>query len=73
MISSLAHNLEKVCKLCESSYNVSGTMLAGFNGQLFHIFGIKLVCFVVAMSDVVHNVEAIHGLCKLPTASGNLF
>ena len=27
------------------------------------IFFIKLFCFVVAMSDLVHDVEAIHGLC----------
>ena len=37
--------------------------------KIFHIFETK----VVAMSDLVHNVEAIHDLCKLLTASGNLF
>ena len=30
----------------------------------FHdIFLIRLFCFVVAMSDLVQNVEDIHGLC----------
>ena len=29
--------------------------------------------FVVAIYDLVHDVEAIHGLCKLQTASGNNF
>ena len=29
--------------------------------------------FVVAIFDLVHDVEAIRGLCKLLTASGNLF
>ena len=40
---------------------------------IFCIFEIKLFCFVVAMSDLVHNVEAINSLCKKLTASGNLF
>ena len=31
--------------------------------NFFPIFEIKLFCFVVAMSDLVHNVDAIHGLC----------
>ena len=35
----------------------------GFSGQLFHIFEIKLFCLVVVMSDLVHDVEAIHGQC----------
>ena len=50
-----------------------GTMSAGFNGQYFRIFEIKLLCFVVAISDLVQDVEAIHGLCSLLTASRNLF
>ena len=39
-----------------------GTTLAGFSGQFFHIFEIKLFCFVVAMNDVVQDVEAIHSV-----------
>ena len=27
------------------------------------LFENKLFCFVFAMSDLMHNVEAIHGLC----------
>ena len=34
-----------------------------FSGQIFHIFKIKLCCFVVSMSDQVHGVEVIHSLC----------
>ena len=30
-------------------------------------------CFVFAIVDLVHDVEAIHGLCLLPTAPGNLY
>ena len=31
--------------------------------NFFCIFEIKLFCFIVAMSDLVYNVETIHGLC----------
>ena len=31
--------------------------------KLFRIFEIKLLCFVVAMSDLVHDVDAMHDLC----------
>ena len=44
-----------------------------FSGQLFRITEINHFCFVVAMSDLVHDVETIHCLCYLLTASGNLF
>ena len=32
-----------------------------------------VVCFVVAICDVVHNVETIFHLSYVLTASGNLF
>ena len=32
-------------------------------GPLVCIFEKKSFCFPVAMSDLVHNVEAIYGLC----------
>ena len=36
----------------------------GFSAQFFRIFEIYFFfCFFVAMSDLVHDVEAIHGLC----------
>ena len=35
----------------------------------FCIFEIKFFCFVVAVSDLAHDVEALHGLCYLLTAS----
>ena len=48
-------------------------MRKGYNvGHLFRIFE-KYGCFVVAMSDLVHDVETMHGLCKFQTASVNLF
>ena len=33
-----------------------------FSGQIFLIFEIDLFCFVVAISDLVHNVEVVHGI-----------
>ena len=34
---------------------------------------VVICCFVIAMSDLVHDVEGKHGLCLLLTASGKLF
>ena len=31
--------------------------------NFFRVFEIIFVCFVVPISDLVHNVEVIHGLC----------
>ena len=39
----------------------------------FPIFEIISFCFVGAIFDLVHDVETIHGLSNLLTASGNLF
>ena len=33
---------------------------------------IKFVCVQVAICDLVHDVETVHGLCVMLTASGNL-
>ena len=41
--------------------------------NFFRFFLIIIFCFVVAKFDLLHDVEAIRGLCKLQTASGNLF
>ena len=41
--------------------------------SLIFIFQIQSVCFVAAIYDLVHDVEAIFHLSNLPTASGNLF
>ena len=38
----------------------------------FHIFEIVFICFVVAICDLLHDVEPINGLSWLLTASGNL-
>ena len=39
----------------------------------FFEFSIKCVWFVVAIFDIVHDVETMHGLCQLLIASENLF
>ena len=44
-----------------------------FKWSFFRIFEINIFCFVVAIFDLVHNVEAIRGMCDLLTSSGNLF
>ena len=43
--------------------HLQGAQYDGFSGQFFHIFEIKLFYFVLGMSDLVHDVETIHGLC----------
>ena len=45
----------------------------GFSGQFFLFFKLFFFfCFVVAICDLVNDVEAIHDLCSLQTASENL-
>ena len=41
--------------------------------SLIFLFQIQFACFVAAIFDLVHDVETILHLSKLPTASGNLF
>ena len=41
--------------------------------SFFRIFEYFICCFVVAMFDLVHDVEAINGICQLLTVSENLF
>ena len=41
--------------------------------NFFCIFEIKFVGFVVAIYDLGHDIKAIHCLCSLVTAAGNLF
>ena len=48
-------------------------MLAGFLSDFFLFFEIGFLCFVVAMSDLVHGVEAIHGQYKLLTTASGFF
>ena len=47
--------------------------LSNFSGQFFGIFEIIIFCFVVAICDLVHDVETIFHLSYVRTASGNLF
>ena len=44
-----------------------------FSGHFIRIFQINIVCFVVALCDLVHDVETIFHLSNVLTASGNLF
>ena len=37
----------------------------GFNGQFFVFFEISFIYFVVAIYDLVYEMEAIHSLWKL--------
>ena len=41
--------------------------------NFFRIFEIIIFCCVVAICDLVHNVETIFHLSYVLTASGNLF
>ena len=40
---------------------------------IFFVFLILSFCFVVAICDLVHAVEAMYGIPKVLTASVNLF
>ena len=44
-----------------------------FSGQFFRIFEIIIFCCVVAICDLVHDVETIFDLSYVLTASGNIF
>ena len=44
-----------------------------FSGQCFRTFDIIIFCFVVAICDLVHDVETIFHLSNVLTASGNIF
>ena len=41
--------------------------------SFFRIFEIIIFCFVVAICDLVHDVETIFHLSYVLTASGNIF
>ena len=45
------------------SKNLGSLGLAGFSGQSYRTFEIKLFCFVVTICELVHDVESIYGLC----------
>ena len=50
-----------------------GCNVGCFSGHFFRIFEINIFCFVVAICDLVHDVETIFHLSYVLTASGNLF
>ena len=79
---------EKIVKyLCTSSFPitlillsfsdgkalVTGCNVGGFQWSLNCIFEIIIFCFVVAICDLVHDVETVFHRSYVLTASGNLF
>ena len=50
-----------------------GATYDDFSGQFFRIFEITIFCFIVAICDLVHDVETIFRLSNVLTAPGNLF
>ena len=56
------HLVRVLNQLKKGTHITRGTMYDCFSGQFFHIseFFLFLFYFVVAMSDLVHDVEAIH-------------
>ena len=62
------------CKLCEAIVSEPRVQRRMGLVVIFSEFlKLLLFCFVVAIFDLEHDGEAIHGLCKLLLASGNLF
>ena len=52
-------SLEQITHLFHDNVEIT----YGFSGQFFHIFEIIIFGFVVAIFDLVYDVDAIHGLC----------
>ena len=52
---------------------VRGATKDDFSGQFFRIFEIIMFCCVVAICDLVHDVETIFHISYVLTVSGNLF
>ena len=52
---------------------ITGLNVGCFQRHLFSIFEIISFCFVIAIHDLVHDVETIFHLSYVLTASGNLF
>ena len=46
-----------------SARSFSGCNVIGSSGHLFRFCELIFVCIVVAMCDLVQDVENIHGLC----------
>ena len=44
-------------------HNTRGTTYDGFSGQFCLILEIIILCFVVAILDLVHNDKAINSIC----------
>ena len=62
-------------RLCNQSLNKHGVQRRMIYAVIFffRIFEIIIFCFVVAICDLVHDVETISHLSYMLTASGNLF
>ena len=62
-----------IAKTGANLYYYRGYNVSGFGGHFFCFRIIKFVCINVVMCDLVHDVENVHGICKLLTSSKNLF
>ena len=49
--------------VCVVSHKIRGWNVGEFCGQCFRFFDIIFLCFFVAISDLVHDVETIVHLC----------
>ena len=54
---TLNHNQNK-----NKQIQARGATLDDFSGQFFRIFEISIFCFVVAICDLVHAMDAMYGL-----------
>ena len=63
--------MANLCSRLGPKHGVQCRMI--FSGQFFCIFEIIIFCFVVAICDLVRDVENIFHLSYVLTASGNLF
>ena len=57
--------------LSKALHIAHGATSDDFSGQFFRIFEINCFCFVVAICDLVHNVELKFPLSYVLTASAN--
>ena len=61
------------CHIDSTTTETRGATWEYVSGQFFRIFEIIIFCFVVAICDLVHDVETIFHISYVQTASGYLF
>ena len=57
-----SHDTGQISSYKRTASHIKGYNLGWFSGHFFFVL-IKCFCFVIAIFDLVFNVEAIHGLC----------